>query len=891
MCRGGALVLALLLGMVGGPPRAAEASPVPTWAQVGPASTDTTPREGWIFPGRSYDPEIRSPMEYLGYGLGEGVATFARLVPYLEYLAGASDRIDLGIHGESYEGRGIYHAVVTSPDNLERLDRIRDGLGRLADPRTLASDEQEETLLRDLPAVVMLNFGTDGAETAGPEAAVQVLYQLAAATDSMTRRILDQVVVVVVPVQNPDAHQRAVAWYKAFRVGPGGTADPNAAEHRFPWGINSTNHYQVDLNRESVWGTQRETRAMVRLYRRWRPQVFVDNHGEYDTYTGPDYAEPLHAQLTERQRGWLEGFEGALASMFDEHGYEYNAWEYGQFDPGYWDTYPNYTGAVAWTTETTGGGSRGLRFRAEDGSLFTLEDGIIGHMLASEATVRHAAQNRERLLRSYLAYRRSALAPGREGSVTSYALSSSSDARRLATVVNTLRRNGIEVHRTRRVLRLDARPHFDTGGDGTRAERSISLPTGSYVIELSQPESRLARVLLEPEARFSPEFLHKIDTAEGDRSDLFYDITGWSMPLTFHLDGYEVTSDIPEDALAAVRDSVRVTGDMIQPEAGFGYLAAPADAMDVMVRCHVERWSCRVATDAFMIDGRTFPNGTAVVLNGDHDGRDLAAAAREWTRDRGLTLVGVTGPATDRGPALDSDAFPAVSTGRIAVVMDDPVNPSAFGHVWFTFEREWGLEFTAVRFRGLAELELDDYDVVILPDGRYGSVSSALAGAVASQLGAWVRRGGLLIGMRGASAWLAGEGMGVTRVRVKEPPAETDEAPLVPGTILRAAVADRGHPLTLGYESPEIPVMVWSRLALDAGGAEAPLRIVEPERAEVSGFVFPESLDYLAGSPYAVRDRQGAGAVVLFLDDPLFRLFWDGLDRLFLNAVLMGREG
>ena len=82
--------------------------------------------------------------------------------------------------------------------------------------------------------------------------------------------------------------------------------------------------------------------------------------------------------------------------------------------------------------------------------------------------------------------------------------------------------------------------------------------------------------------------------------------------------------------------------------------------------------------------------------------------------------------------------------------------------------------------------------------------------------------------------------------------------------------------------------MVWSALAFAPGpSAETPIRIADAASARVSGFVFPESLTHVAGTPYVVRERRGQGAVILFLDDPNFRLFWDGLSRLFFNAVLL----
>jgi hypothetical protein len=208
------------------------------------------------------------------------------MVPYFERLAAASKRVRVAAHGDSYEGRPIYDITITSPENHARIDQIKANLARLADPRRLSGPQELENIVRNTPVVVMLVFGTDGAETAGPEAAIQIAYQLAAGTDARTQAMLRDAVVIIVPAQNPDANQRAVAWYNAFRVGPIGTGDPDAAEHQFPWGINSNNHYQIDPNRESVWGILRESRAMIGLYRQWNPQVYVDNHGEHTQYTG-----------------------------------------------------------------------------------------------------------------------------------------------------------------------------------------------------------------------------------------------------------------------------------------------------------------------------------------------------------------------------------------------------------------------------------------------------------------------------------------------------------------------------------------------------------------------------------------------------------------------------
>jgi hypothetical protein len=855
------------------------------------------PREHTIFEGRSYDPSIPTPTQGLGYALGEDLATYYAMIPYLQSLAAASDRMVLERHGESYEGRGIYHAVITAPENLARLEEIRGNLARLADPRGLDAVEAD-AILAETPVVVMLNFATDGAETAGPESAVQVAYQLAAATDARTEALLREAVVVVIPAENPDSNQRTVAWYNAFRVGPEGTADPEAAEHHFPWGINSNNRYQIDMNRESVWSIQRETRAMVALYRAWNPQVFVDNHGQYPAYTGPWYAEPLHEQLTPEQRTWLRRFGEAMGDAFAEHGYRYSAWEFGQFDPGYWDTYPNFTGAIAWTTETTGGGNRGIRMQMPGGGpLFTLEDAVVQHVIASDLTVRFAAENREALLGHFLQYKRSAVEEGRPGPVRGYVLPATGDARRLNTVMENFQRNRIEVHRTTEPVRVSgARPHFRPGGDGTRPEGTVELPAGSLVLPMAQPESRLLRILMEPEARFSQEFLDQVEEeraraeARGETSRIFYDVTGWSMPLTYHLEAYEV-AELPT-ATERVEAGAGSQGTVVNPGARHGFLVDYASnaAVDALVRFQKEGLLHRVVTEPLTIEGRRFSSGSLAVFHQENPGRDLRAIMTGLAEERGVTVVGVDGPISEEGPHLGSGRVAPVPRVRIAVVMDRPVHANTYGHIWYTFERRVGVGFTALPFSRLLGADLSAYDVLILPDGSYGSVHPGEAADVARRLAGWVEEGGRLIGLRGGAAWLAREDLGITSARLRPlPEGRVTGLPVVPGAILRARVTDPFHPLLLGYEDEEIPVMVWSSLALDPDArVESPIAIAGPDRSRVSGFAFPENLEHLSGSPYAVRDRRGRGAVILFLDDPNFRLYWDGLTRMFFNAVFFG---
>ncbi len=182
----------------------------------------------------------------------------------------------------------------------------------------------------------------------------------------------------------------------------------------------------------------------------------------------------------------------------------------------------------------------------------------------------------------------------------------------------------------------------------------------------------------------------------------------------------------------------------------------------------------------------------------------------------------------------------------------------------------------------------------MLPDGAYER-STFPADQLAALKG-WIARGGTLVCLRRASRWAADPELGLAGTRMRDPdwppatdgdePQERRRTRAVPGAILRA-LPDPHHYLTFGY-AEETAVLVASDLAFEPDPEQAaPLALAAVEEIRLSGFAYPDSLARLAGTPYLVEERLGSGHVVLFLDDPNFRVYWRGLSRLFLNAVLL----
>ena len=272
---------------------------------------------------------------------------------------------------------------------------------------------------------------------------------------------------------NPDGHS-ACHWVNA----PAAAIDPWAVEQQReqPWGIGGrTNHYQVDLNRDALAMSQVESRQIAQAFRRWRPQVFVDHHGQTATYLFAPPANPINADLSSHEvEKWTEIFGRANAAAFDRYGWNYFVRDvFDLYYPGYWDSWPTLNGAVGMTYETDGGGN--LAIRRDDETVVTLLDGIQRHFTASLATAAAAGSHREERLRDYTRFAQSAIDAGRTGPVRAYAFECGDDPLKAAALAENLLNAGVEVQWLEKGFRSAARA---TGG-GTRPRRRRPPPSAT----------------------------------------------------------------------------------------------------------------------------------------------------------------------------------------------------------------------------------------------------------------------------------------------------------------------------------------------------------------------------------------------------------------------------
>ena len=198
----------------------------------------------------AYDAGIPIPESVLGYEIGTYLTDHAQMVEYMRKLDQSSDRVQMFDYGVTYEGRNMVLLAISSPQNMAKIEQIRATIARLRDPRK-TSPAEAARIARETPPIGWINFGTDGNETSAFECSMQLAYQLAAGSDPLTRKITDNVVVIINPCLSPDSHQ----WFADLGEGGDdtqeGEPDPPAAEHADRWLPCSTdgNRYLITSTR------------------------------------------------------------------------------------------------------------------------------------------------------------------------------------------------------------------------------------------------------------------------------------------------------------------------------------------------------------------------------------------------------------------------------------------------------------------------------------------------------------------------------------------------------------------------------------------------------------------------------------------------------------------
>jgi len=499
---------------------------------------------------------VPSPSEHLGFTVGADrtLADWGQITGYFQRLAAVSPAVHVDTLGPTTSGQPFIVVAVSTPANIARLAEFRTAQAKLADPRRLTPDE-EWRLVASQPSVIFISNNIHGSEIGGSQMAMELAYRLA--TNDTLQRYLDREIVLVAPSMNPDGQRMITEWYRK-NLGTKWEGGP------LPWLYHP--YVGHDNNRDWFMVTQKETRLVTDyLYGVWFPEIFYDVHqmgAEGARIFVPPLVDPVNPNLDPMIVRGIAHVGAEMALALEERGKSgvansviYDLWWHGgaRSTP----TRHNMVGVITEAasvriatpivqdTSKLRGHARGLpkyerRINFPNpwpGGTWRLRDIIDYELVAAEALVRLASEQREDYVRNFVAMGRRAIATGAKEAPYAFVIpAGQGDAGAVERLVDVLRVGRVEVGQSR--------ASFSAGGK--------TFAAGSYVVRLDQPYRAHAKDLLEVQ-RFP-----KMEQWPGGPPERPYDVAGWTLPLQMGVTIMPIDQPLTVDAPLVTDASPRV---------------------------------------------------------------------------------------------------------------------------------------------------------------------------------------------------------------------------------------------------------------------------------------------------------------------------------------------
>lgn len=592
-----------------------------------------TTEERFLSPWVAYVPEsdsVPSPGDYLGHHAGAPgeLSGTAEIYGYFRALAKASDRVEVFVIGQSEEGREILLVAVADEDGIRRLGEWKAATAALADPR-LTSPEEAERLATTARPIYYFNAGLHSSETGPSEMTMELAYRLAVSEKPMIRRIRENLVVLINPVSEPDGRDKQVDWYYRYLKGK---TDYESLPPKTPpfWG------YYVfhDNNRDTHQASLQITQAVHRMFHEYHPTVVHDLHESIpllQTWNGTGPFNPLLDPITVSElfeMSFVEvgqltglGMPGVWTWAFGEgwgmHYLDSVAINHNAIGRGY-ETFGNVT------AETV---DRRLRFPRESylgkrvtsrawyrpspperSFRWSLRNNTNYMESACLAILDFSATNAADMLRRFYRKGSNSWQKGRDEPPYAFVVPpDQGDRRRVAQMLNVLRHQGIEIHRTDTAVRLDTE----------------DFPAGSYVVRLDQPYRNYAVDLLAPQ-KFPKDAPYEP-----------YDDISWALSVHYGVETVAIADPkVRELPLQEVEEEIRPRG-RVKGE-GTVYLLADTGQEALLAARYRLPGSVEVtvAEEPFSAAGKDFPAGSWILR-----GEGVRGGVQELARDLALDFV------------------------------------------------------------------------------------------------------------------------------------------------------------------------------------------------------------------------------------------------------------
>lgn len=819
----------------------------------------------YYLPEVKYNPDIPTPEQYIGHQVGEMHVTHDKLYFYVKELARLSDRISLTEYARSHEKRPLVYLTITSPENHQNLERIREEHNKLTDPAISKSVD-----INDLPIVIYQGNSIHGNEPSGANGALAMVYYLAAAQGTEIEKLLNEAIILFDPAFNPDGLQRFSTWANTHK-GKNLVSDRNSREFNEVWPGGRTNHYWFDLNRDWLLLTHPESQGRIKTFHHWKPDILTDHHemGSNSTFFfQPGIPPRTHPNTPQLNQDLTEKIGKFHAEALDRIGSLYYTKEsYDDYYYGKGSTYPDIHGGIGILFEQAS--SRGHLQETEHGLLsfpFTIRNQVATMFSTQKAGIELRKEILEYKRQSYL--ENSNLA--KKNPVKGYVFADPLDQYKVNRFIDILHNHQIEVYR----LAKD----FDSFDNDH-----------SYVVPLDQNQYKLVKSVFE--------------TVHDFADSLFYDVSAWTMPLAFDIPYTEVSS------------TAGLIGDKVAglPEIESGIIGEDGDAYAYLVEwnqylaprllknLHEHNVVVKVANEKFtsIIQGKekNFDRGTLIIHCKNYQNissESLDLLIRDQASYNQLVVYKVKTGMVSEGVSLGSRSTSLAVAPKAMMLVGEGIRSYDAGELWHHFDQVLEIAVPMVDVDDFSRADLRRYNVIIMPNGNYNSINNS-----ANKLKDWVREGGTLIALGNAINWLNGKEI----INVKTVTSDSDQktgehqpysemeeqsGALYTGGMIAKINIDNTHPLFYGYGRD---VSYSFRRGNDYFDAKdfiysAPARYTMDPVA--SGYLHPSHIPKLAKSAAVFTNRTGRGKVIAIADNPVFRGYWWGGSKLLANAIFFG---
>lgn len=815
----------------------------------------------YYLPQGTYDANIPTPFDILGYNPGEWHVSHDQLVTYLKALDTASDRLEMREYARSHENRPLYILIISDPSNMGRLEDIRTAHLKLTDHSV--SDQVDIT---NLPAILYQGYSIHGNESSGANAGLVNAYYLAAGQSDEVLHTLKNTVILMDPCYNPDGFNRFASWANTHKSKTL-VSDPSSRELNEVWPRGRTNHYWFDLNRDWLLLTHPESQGRIKVFHQWKPNVLTDHHemGTNSTFffqpgipsrTNPNTPQ-LNQDLTEKIGTYHAAALDSIGSLY------YTKASFDDFYYGKGSTYPDANGCIGILFEQAS--SRGHLHESVNGVLsfpFTIRNQFVTSLSTQKAT----AHMREELINFKRDFYKRQKRDAASSRIKGY-LITDKDKVKLSNFHRILSSHKVDMYEIKQ----------DITTDGTQFKKE-----DSYFVPMDQNQYLMVKTIFEKVRTFP--------------DSLFYDVSAWTLPLAFDLTYAESTRSIN---IGNKVTSMNVEGSLHPIRGAYAYILdwksynAPAALYQVMK----SDLRTKVINKPFSLEigsgQRKFNRGDVVIpiQNQALNTSEIEALLAEIANNYQVDFYAVRTGWADNNMTLGNPEVDKLDKPSVALIVGEGVSSYDAGEVWHHLDQRYNIPLTMIDKRQMFRADLSRYTTLIMVNGQYRDLSNSEF----SKIEDWIKGGGNLILFRNAIDWAinkeiiklekAKDKKEISTEKSKYKQSASENGATVLGGAIFEAKMDLSHPLCYGYDNDQIALFRRGTSLYETPENSYSTPVYYTNDPVASGYI-PRGFDKKAAGRAAVTvHRSGSGKVICFQDNLLFRGYWYGGNKLFGNAL------